>query len=122
MKISVKLDLPQEVLEAYEKEGPVERVLADRLVASVAHTSKHPLYISDYQRSRLEKMFARNFSSVDEFVKTVERALSVRIEGMPINLSPTLLTRLRSRCFGKPFEKFLEEETVRGLEEFAGMR
>jgi hypothetical protein len=123
MQVSVKLTLPDETYTAYEAlKQPIEKVFADRLVNCVDFTSKKPLYITDYQRQRLDRLFGRNFASTDELLRAIEKALSVRIEGIPINLNPTLLTRLRSRCFGKTFEKFLEELTVQGLEEYAGMR
>ena len=123
MQVSVKLTLPDEVVAAYESaKQPLDKVLAERLTACVDFTSKKPLYITDYQRQKLDRLFGRNFSNTDELLRAIEKALSVRIEGIPINLNPVLLARLRSRCFGKTFEKFLEEQTVQGLEEFAGMR
>jgi hypothetical protein len=122
MIVSLKLSLPSEMIESYEKQGPLEKVISDRLQAAVDFTSKKPLYITDTQRARLDRLFGRNFSSSDDLVRAIEKALTVRIEEVPVHLNPVLLTRLRSRCFGKPFERFLEEQTVKGLEEYCGLR
>jgi hypothetical protein len=122
MIVSLKLSLPAEVVEKYESQGPIEKVLAERLTSSVDYTAKKPLYLNDYQRTKLDRLFGRNFSTPDEVTKAIEKALSVRVEEVPIALNPTLLSRLRSRCFGKTFEQFLQERVVAGLEEYCGMR
>jgi hypothetical protein len=120
--LSIKLDLPDNILAQYEKRGPIERVIASQLVKCADHTSSKPIYLTDTQRKRLERLFGKNFASSDELVHMMERYVTARIGEVDVQLPPALLTRLKTRCFGKPFEQFLAERTVIGLEEYAGMR
>lgn len=122
MLLSVKLDLPKEVYDAYESQGPLEKVLATRLIQSVDHTSKKPIYIPDDIRQRLDKILGRNLSGPEDLLHAVEQIVCISISDVKVPLHPTLLKRLRTRCFGMQFEDFLADQTVKSLEEFAGMR
>lgn len=121
--ISIKLNLPQEVWDVYQSNGkPLETALSQRLISCQDFTSEKPLYITDTLRRRLERLFGRNFQTPEELVHTMEKYITARIGEVDVPLQPLLLTRLKSRCFGKPFEQFLAERVVCGLEEYAGMR
>lgn len=120
--ISVKVTLPQEVLDQFQEEGNLGNNISKHLMATKDFTSDKPIYITDVLRRRLDRLFGRNFQSATELVEAMERYVTARIGEVDIQLQPILLTRLKSRCFGKPFEQFLSERIVTGLEEFAGMR
>lgn len=120
--LSIKLEIPDDILKQYESRGSLEKVLSDHLTNCVTHTSKKPIYITDTYRKRLERLFGRNFKDAEDLVHQMEKYVTARIGNVDVQLSPALLTRLKSRCFGKPFEQFLAERTVIGLEEYAMMR
>jgi hypothetical protein len=121
--ISLKLHLPEDVIEKYEESGPLEKVLADRLIKTADYTATRPIYINDYLRQRLERLFGRNFATPEELIKTFEKYVTARIENVDVALPPALLQRLKTRCFSnKPFNIFLSEQVVKGLEEYVGMR
>lgn len=120
--LSIKLDIPDAILKKYEVRGSLEKVLAETLVECVDFTAKKPIYINDTQRKRLDRLFGKNFSTADELIHMMERYVTARIGDVDVQLSPQLLVRLKTRCFGKPFEQFLAERTVQGLEEFVAMR
>jgi hypothetical protein len=120
--LSVKLDLPDNVLKKYELRGPIDKVLSETLTDCVNFTSTKPIYITDTQRKRLERLFGKNFKDADELIHMMERYVTARIGDVDVQLPPQLLTRLKTRCFGKPFEQFLVERVIEGLELYAGMR
>lgn len=120
--LSVKLNIPEDILKQYEERGILEKVLSNQLAACVAFTADKPIYINDTQRKRLERLFGRNFKDADELVHQMEKYVTARIGEVDVKLSPALLIRLKTRCFGKPFEQFLAERATIGLEEYAGMR
>jgi hypothetical protein len=121
--LSIKLNIPDEILHKYEAlEGSLEKNLSSRLVAAADYTSTKPLYINDKLRQRLERLFGRNFSTPEDLVHQMEKYITARIGDVDVQLSPTLLTRLKTRCFGKPFEQFLTDRVVVSLEEYVGMR
>jgi|WetSurMetagenome_2_1015567.scaffolds.fasta_scaffold04523_4 hypothetical protein len=120
--LSIKLDLPDEVVKQYELRGSLEKVLSDQLTKCVNYTSTKPLYLTDIQRRRLDRLFGKNLKDPEELVHMMERYVTARIGDVDIQLSPALLTRLKTRCFGKPFEQFLAERATIGLEEYCGLR
>lgn len=120
--LSIKLNIPDEVLKQYESRGTLEKVLSKTLTDCVSYSAEKPIYINDTQRKRLDRLFGRNFNDADEIIQVMERYVTARIGDVEVQLPPQLLTRLKTRCFGKPFEQFLAEHTIQGLEEFAAMR
>lgn len=120
--ISIKLNIPEETLKKYESRGSLEKVMSETLTTCVDYTAQKPIYVNDTQRKRLDRLFGKNFKDADEIIQMMERYVTARIGEVNVQLSPQLLTRLKTRCFGKPFEQFLAERAVQGLEEFAAMR
>jgi len=120
--LSIKLNIPDEILKQYEERGNLEKVLSQQLASTIAFTSEKPIYVNDTQRKRLERLFGRNFKDADDLVHLMEKYVTARIGEVDVTLSPALLIRLKTRCFGKPFEQFLAERAVVGLEEYVGMR
>lgn len=120
--LSIKLNIPDEILKQYEERGSLEKVLSSQLISCVDFTSDKPIYVNDTLRKRLERLFGRNFKDAGELVQQMEKYVTARIGDVDVTLSPALLIRLKTRCFGKPFEQFLAERAIVGLEEYAGMR
>jgi hypothetical protein len=120
--LSIKLEIPDEALKIYEARGPLDKTLAKTLATCVNYTAEKPIYFNDTQRKRLDRLFGRNFKSAEEVIQIMERYITARIGEVDVQLSPQILTRLKTRCFGKPFEQFLAERVVQGLEEFVAMR
>ena len=120
--LSIKLDIPDEVLKKYEVRGSMEKVMSKTLTDCVDFTAVKPIYINDTQRKRLDRLFGKNFKDADEIIHIMERYVTARIGEVEVQLPPQLLVRLKTRCFGKPFEQFLAERAIEGLESYAGMR
>jgi len=128
----IRLRLTSELLSAYELQAadlnvPLEELLESRLVQMVAMRAVKPLFFSDEDRIELESLLGKNVNSPIELIRLIRNALSVRISGKPdvsmrVDIKPNLLTRLRSRCFGKPFEDFLKQVITEGLETYVGLR
>ena len=85
MQVSLKLNIPREIVEAYEKEGPLDSVLSYRLVQAVNWTAKKPIYIPDEIRQRLDHLFGKNISTAEELLTAVERAVSVKIDNVIVD-------------------------------------
>ena len=97
-----------------------DEALAKQLPAPPADVK--PLHISDDQRRRLEAALGKNFSHAHELVAMVERSMTIQVGETQVPLTPYLLDRLKSRCFGLPFDKFIERTVKQALEEFCGLR
>lgn len=108
--------------QAAKRGKTVEEIVEERLFRFADVDSTKPLIISDQARQHLEKLLARNFSTPDELVSAIQRALLCRIDEVEIPCSPYLLERLRTRCIGMEFPKFMQATVKKLLEEYAGLR
>jgi hypothetical protein len=125
--VQVRVILPKEIADLYEIQAEdagftLEQVLQERLQACVYHDSDKPLYFSDQQRQELDSLLKRNVGSAEKALLAIRSQLTVDVNGIKVLLAPNTLQRLKSRCFGKPFEQFFRETVNRVLEEFVVMR
>lgn len=123
----LRLALPEKILDAYQAEAdqydvPVDDLIAHRLTTCVDHTAQKPLYFDDTDRQAVEKLLGRNFRSAKEVVALIRNLVSVKLAGIDVNLSPTLLVRLQTRCFKPPFDQWVAQLVAEQLEQFCGMR
>lgn len=124
---TLRITLPAGVLAEYETQAAalnvaVEDLISVRLLACADHTSAKPLYFSDAQRQQLESILGKNLKSTGDALDQIRSAMSVRLEKVVISLKMNLLHKLKSRCLGMPWEKFLEETIVQQLERYVGIR
>ncbi len=125
---TIRVSLPSETVKTYEEQAkargdhPVEWLMAERLRLFAGTTSQKPLTIDDDTRRKIERIFGKNISTPEELLKLLERATEVDVDGIHIALAPNLLARLKSRCIGVDFEKFLPDLIRRHLEEYVGLR
>jgi len=101
---------------------PIEYLIAERLPQLAEADSEKPIVINDGQRRRLETALGRNVSSADELVRAMEHSMTLDVGGIHIELTPYLVSRLKSRCFGMAFDQFMALTVKRGLEEYCGLR
>jgi hypothetical protein len=124
MLVKLLLDIPSDIYHRYVSQagkGEVEDLISDRLTSCVDHTAAKGLYLNDPSRRSLEVLLGRNFNTADDLVESVRKLAALRFPEVEIALQPQLLTRLKTRCFGKPFPEFLKERVVKGLEEYTMM-
>ena len=121
--ITVRLSLPADTLSKYDtgKRSP-EEAMSERLVRCADYTDTKPLYFNDKDRSKLEALLGKNLSSATDALHLLQRSFSVRANNVQITFKPTLLARLKSRCFSKDFEGWLANLVVESLERYAGLR
>ena len=81
-----------------------------------------PLYFNDAERARLEALLGKNLSSAQDALQLLARSYTIRIDNCHITLKPTLLARLKSRCFVKDFKTWLSTLIVQELERYSGLR
>ena len=123
LRIPVAADVYDELQrQAEELRKPIEYLIAERLPQLAESNSIKPLIIDDDVRRRMELLLGRNLSEPDELIRILERALTLQVGETPVELTPHLLERLRSRCFGMPFDKFVALTVRRALEEYCGLR
>lgn len=123
----LRIPVPEELYlelnrQADAAKKPVEYLIAERLGQIATSNSVKPLVITDENRRKLEAALGKNFSTPEELVRMVSLAMTVSVGEANIPINPTLLFRLQSRCFGMPFDKFIELTVTRALEEYCGMR
>jgi len=127
----VRLTLPDSLIDEYEKQADearlsLEEILEERLEQTVEAKDNRPIYFSDAERHELDELLGINVTTASQIVSRVRSALSLKIGGEKLStrldIKPSLLTRLRSRCFIPDFEQFLKKTITEGLETFAGLR
>lgn len=125
--IRVSVFVREEVLNkadaiAKAKGKTVEQILEQQLYRFQDLESNKPIVLNDTARQHLEKLLGRNLTTADELVSHVQRALTTNIGDVDLQLTPYLLDRLRTRCIGMEWEKFIQQIVVRSLEEYCGLR
>lgn len=125
--LRLKLDLPQTVVEEYERQAEqygvsIEEIIASRLTECVGYTSVKPLYFTDADRSEAEKLLRVNLSRPQDLLRAVSRSSSIRVDSIVIALPPALKTRLSTRTFQKPWGKFITDLVTELLEHYVGLR
>ena len=128
-KVIIKIEVPRDVYDNYDRQSQqsgktVEELMQDRLDRCKWHTGTQGLYFDDHWKHELEAVLAKSFSRPKEVIDYLTRTKELRFNGGPIRimLNDSLMKRLQTRKFGLPFEKVVEREVLRGLEEFCGMR
>jgi hypothetical protein len=130
-EVTLRVSVPQPILDQYEEQAtqlgvPVEDILSVRLQNCVTLNDNRPIYFTDDQRRELDSLMGKNLRDAADLIKWVRKVLSVRVnDGQKthiIALKPTLVQRLKTRCFGKPFPAFLKDTTIIELERFVGLR
>lgn len=125
---TIRITLPSDIVRKYETQAkargdqPPEWIMGERLRQFAATNSQKPIVLDDASRQKIEKLVGKNISNSDELVAIIESAVSVRVDGMEVPMTPQLLSRLNSRCIGVPFDKFLPPLIKRMLEEYCGLR
>lgn len=125
--VQIRVILSKDTADLYEIQAEdtgltLEQVLQERLQACVYYESEKPLYFDDSQRQELDSLLKRNVGSAEKALLAIRSQLTVDVSGIKVLLSPDVLKRLKTRCFGKPFEQFFRETLNRVLEEFVTMR
>src|SRR5215471_5453183 len=127
MRTRIQITLPQELLDIYHsiadrQEKSVEQMIEIQLYRYQDHESVKPIILSDISRRHLESLLGKNISTGDELVSILQRALTMRMDDIDVPLTLYLLDRLKSRCIGMEWEKFLPFTIKRLVEEFVGVR
>src|SRR5262245_18227397 len=122
-----RVRIPDEIAAIYAdqaeaREIDIEKLLSERLIASVEHGAEKPLYFDDDERRELEHLLGKNLFNARDTIVLIRNAVAVRVQNLRIVLQPGLLSRLKSRCHGLKWEEFLEQTIVHQLERYAGMR
>ena len=123
----ITIILPDDILAKYhavadKHEKTVEQIIETQLWRYTDVESKKPITLSDTHRQHLESLLARNFTTADELVFAIQRSLSVHMGGVDVSLTPYLLDRLKTRCQGMEWEKFVPFIMKRLVEEYVGVR
>ena len=123
----ISITLPQDLIDKYHaiadrQQKTVEQAIETQLYKYQDVESSKPLTLNDQQRQHVEQLLGRNITTPDEFVSILQRKLDLFVDGVSITLTPYLLDRLRSRCIGMEWDKFLQMTIKRQIEEFVGVR
>lgn len=126
----LRVEISTEIAEHYQSIAdaagqPIETILRERLETTAGYYDAvvgRPLHFNNEERQELEQILAKNLFSTRDAIVLVRNALSVRLGNAKITLRPELLMKLKSRCLGVPWERFLADTVVRELERFVGLR
>jgi len=125
----VSFSIPEDLYAIYEQDAAdldktVEEVIISRLYTCRGHDSSRALYFDDKQRGRLEAMTGgRILPDADTALRRLENQASIHLDNTKVAFTPTLLSRLKSRCGrNQSFTEFVKKQAIEGLERYAMMR
>ena len=125
----LSLTIPEDLFDLYEqesveKEKTIDEVIIERLYACRHHHSSRGLYFNDEERSELESLTGgRILNTPQDAIKRVRNMESIRLGNIQVTISPTILTRLKSRCSrNMDFTEFVRTQAIHGLEQFVMLR
>lgn len=125
--VRLKLDLPQHIIDTYERQAEecgvsLEELIAARLCDSTEYTSTKPIYVTDEKRRVLEAILGRNLTSAEDLVKEVRVAASIRVDNVRVALPQDVRKRLTTRHVDKTitYEEHVCRIVRRLLAEFVG--
>ena len=125
--IRLKLELPQRVLETYERQAeecgvPLEDLIAARLCDSVQHTSTKPIYLTDEDRRRLDFLFGLNLNTAADVIKQVQTLCTMRVDNVRVNLDQHIRKRLTTRHLdrGITYDEHVARIVKKLLAEYVG--
>lgn len=125
----LSLTLPVELLELYEEEArtkgkTLDEVVRERLYSCRKHNDNRGVYFNDSERNELERLTGgRIIREARDALTRITNQQSIRLDNTQVTMSPTLLTRLKSRCSkAMDFKEFLRKQAIEGLERVAMMR
>ena len=123
--VTVRITLPGATIAKYEpqtRNATLEETMAERIIRCASYHDTKPLYFGDQDRAKLEGLLGKNLSSPKDALHLLQRSFSVRANNVQITFKPSLLARLKSRCFSKDFEKWLANLVTEELERYVGLR
>ena len=124
----VRLPLPESLLGVYEAEAerlgqPLERVIADHLRKTKSLVlQQKPIIVTDSDRHRIDAALKRNFNDGAQLAAACEALTSIWVGEEIVQLPPAVIERLKTRCYGMPFQQFVQQEVRRLLEIEVGLR
>ncbi len=107
---------PEEIL------NQVRSLLENPAPGNTTGYAEKCIVVSPDDRQRIEKALGVNLSTSKELADRVERAMTVAVDGLTVQLSPYLLDRLKSRAIRVEWEPFIQKTVKRLLEEYVGIR
>lgn len=125
--IKLTLRLPEELYDAYgaralKRGREPEHEIAAHLAATKDYNGSQPIYLTDDDRNTLSVLAGRTIRTPQDLISWAHSISSIKVAGTEVELSETLLIRLRSRAFGKPMPEHIRKTVTECLEEFVGMR
>ncbi len=125
--VFLRIPLAEPVLERYQIEAQsygvsLEQLLGNRLTECVTHNATKPLYFDDAMRRELETVLGKNLDKPATVVALLKKALSVKINGVSVTLTPDVVERLRTRHHVGDFGTWLAELINQELQRYVGLR
>src|SRR5262245_42388654 len=110
---SLRILLPPEVVAKYEATAKAQgrsltQILQQQLTRFAHIQDEKPIILGDTERRSLDQLLGRNLDNGAHLVNSIQRAMSVQLDHVDIPISPHLLERLRTRCIGMEWPKFLQ--------------
>lgn len=126
-KVKLQITLPESLYDQFAERAtkigrPVESEIISRLQRCATHTATTPIYLDDHDRSELSQAAGQLLQTPAEVINWAKRTVQIEVAGVKIDLSERLLSRLKSRCFGKSLDETIKQYVLEGLERAVGMR
>ncbi len=121
------IEIPASDHDTYTRQADVERktvdqVMSERLTDCALHNAVKGIWFGDSQRQALEEALGANVGNADDVLAAVRKNVRVKVGNVAVLVKPQLLERLRTRCFGQDFDKWLAARVLEDLEKYSNMR
>lgn len=127
-EVAFRIRIPEDLAAQYEQQAQAagmdaEEFIAKRLKACANHDAVRPLFFDDDQRRDFEAILQGNYRNAKEALKALRAAMSVRVQSVPVTLTPQCLERLKSRHQDSTsWPDFVAATFTRMAEEYVGLR
>ena len=129
-RVRITIAVPEALYDKYAAQGKAEGVtaekeIADRLTRTADFTDTRGLWFNSKQRNELERITGGHLiENAEQALSRIRTTAQVKVGEVTVQLDERLTQRVHSRAkaFRKTPEKWLAEETRKGLEVATGMR
>lgn len=126
-RVKLQITLPEALYDGYAERAvkmgrSVEAEIIARLQRCVEFTATSPIYLDDTARNEISVVAGQLIQTVPDLLNWSKRMVQINVAGVEVKLDERLLSRLKSRCFGKSLEDTIRGYVVEGLESAVGMR
>ncbi|SRR6266496_5728641 len=125
--VKIQLRVDEHLYDAYAERAvksgvEPEAEMLKTLARCREHNASQAIYLDDAQRNELAQLAGRVIKTPADLLAWARQQVELNVGGVSIPISTQLAARLRSRCFGAPWEQHIRCCVTEQLEQLVGLR